>query len=148
MKIYVFLDSLLKEIYKKMETKMETKSTNNTNQPIIVTRHEKNGTIYPSIKITTYGVGLYISYTDPCAKAVYNSVKDVVEKLITEYPDYDVFGPMNDNGTGMYLKVTANPFKEWTGTNAPLKLSLKFTTPWINEEKKEIRFKCVMSECA
>lgn len=103
---------------------MESEKTNISSPNITLTRTERNGVLYPVIKKSSYGMSLYINYNDSCAKEIYNSVKDIVEKLILDNPEYDVIGPMNDNGTGMYLKVTANPFKEWSGINSPLKLSL------------------------
>ncbi len=110
---------------------------------VSITRQEKLGNIYPSIKSSQYGLSMYIGYQDSCAKEIYNTVKTIVDKLVEDEPEYDVISPLTDNGTGMYLRLTANPFKDW-GTQK--QLDLRFTTPWKNTEKKEIRFKCVMTE--
>jgi len=86
-------------------------------------------------------LNLYISYQDKCAKQLYTIVKDLTTMITKEFPDYTVIPPLMDLGTGMKLFLIGNPFLEWDATD---NVTIKFKNPFINEDKKEIRFKCVV----
>lgn len=108
---------------------------------IVITRVQKGAKKYPSFNTGQYGLNLYISYQDKCAKELYNTVKDLTGMITKEFPDYTVIPPLMDLGTGMKLFLIGNPFLEWDATEQVI---IKFKNPFINEAKKEIRFKCVV----